>query len=423
MADIKAVLRPELSAEEWYAKGFSSRPHPQSLLPMQQIDADSAWPSLDDVPRVDAVDNDGRELLSIRQFVEKFERPRRAVLLRGLARGWPATVGTTGAGKCDAGKAGQQAGETARSWTPRRLSARLGSCEMRLGPSTDPEVQDLCYCELREYLNYALGSTLGCCKMDDGGDGGCDHDSSGTHTETPTSATLDDAPLYLGDSLFGEFGALGAPAAALLRDYTVPMLFNEDLLALAASESSEVDCCDPYALAAARPPFRYILIGPARSGGGLHQDPMWTHAWNCLVSGGPKRWLMFPPTATEPPGTDEVMAIDWFERHYSTLRQNPPLGMIEFLQHAGETVFIPAGWWHVVLNVDTAVAITHNYVATSNFDEAFAAGLREEDPQMINRWHRQLRRVRPDLAERADALVGSWREQERRRGCPCHDKD
>ena len=144
MADIKAVLRPELSAEEWYAKGFSSRPHPQSLLPMQQIDADSAWPSLDDVPRVDAVDNDGRELLSIRQFVERFERPRRAVLLRGLARDWPATAGTAGAGKCDTGKAGQQAGETARSWTPRRLSARLGSCEMRLGPSTDPEVQDLC---------------------------------------------------------------------------------------------------------------------------------------------------------------------------------------------------------------------------------------------------------------------------------------
>ena len=415
VAEIKAVLRPELGADEWHAKGFASRPHPQSLLPPDQEAADGAWPSLDEVHRVDAVDADGRELLSIRQFVERFERPRRPAVLRGLARDWPASAGAAAAGGAAQGeregeaegevKGGGGAGvnETARSWTPQRLCARLGSCEMRLGPSTDPEVQDLCYCELREYLRYALGSTFGCHQTGDG-----------TRVAGPAAGTADDAPAYLGDSLFGEFGAFGAPAAALLRDYTVPLLFTEDLLALAAAESSEVDRSDPYALAAARPPFRYILIGPARSGGGLHQDPMWTHAWNCLVSGGPKRWLMFPPTATEPAGTDEVMAIDWFNGHYEALRRNPPAGLIEFLQRAGETVFIPAGWWHVVLNVGTAVAITHNYVATSNFDCAFAAGLREEDPEMMSRWHRQLRRVRPDLAERADAILRRWREEERR---------
>ena len=33
VAEIKAVLRPELGADEWHAKGFASRPHPQSLLP------------------------------------------------------------------------------------------------------------------------------------------------------------------------------------------------------------------------------------------------------------------------------------------------------------------------------------------------------------------------------------------------------
>ena len=40
VAEIKAVLRPELGADEWHAKGFASRPHPQSLLPPDQEAAD-----------------------------------------------------------------------------------------------------------------------------------------------------------------------------------------------------------------------------------------------------------------------------------------------------------------------------------------------------------------------------------------------
>lgn len=67
------------------------------------------------------------------------------------------------------------------------------------------------------------------------------------------------------------FFQFGDVAPNLLKDYNVPYLFQEDYFdALDRDE---------------RPPFRWLIIGPARSGASWHVDPGLTSAWNTLLCG------------------------------------------------------------------------------------------------------------------------------------------
>jgi hypothetical protein len=42
------------------------------------------------------------------------------------------------------------------------------------------------------------------------------------------------------------------------------------------------------------------------------------------------------------------------------------VGGMEGVCRAGELIFVPNGWWHCVINIEESIAITQNYVSSTN---------------------------------------------------------
>lgn len=205
----------------------------------------------------------------------------------------------------------------------------------------------------------------------------------------------DDSPLYIFDSHFDT----DKISKSLLTDFRVPSFFPDDLFSLVGERK--------------RPPYRWFLVGPAKSGTCVHIDPLGTSAWNTVISGC-KRWVLFPPgtakaiaKATEVIGKDEDdEAINYFVDFIPRLKSKygaEQLGIVEFLQLPGDTVYVPGGWWHAVLNVEDSIAVTQNYCSRTNFDKVWRS-TRKGRKRMAVKWLQRLQEEYPGLARRADAL-------------------
>ncbi len=160
---------------------------------------------------------------------------------------------------------------------------------------------------------------------------------------------MDDSPLYIFD---GNFDG-DKISKSLLNDYNVPSYFTDDLFSVVGEDR--------------RPPYRWFLLGPERSGSTVHVDPLGTSAWNTLISGR-KRWVLFPPSTSRniakglnviQKGEDDE-AINYFVDMLPRIRakHGHHVEIYELIQNPGETIFVPGGWWHGVLNLEDTVAIT-----------------------------------------------------------------
>lgn len=225
---------------------------------------------------------------------------KKPVLLAGLADSWPAR----------------------KKWTLDQLSLDYGDTIFRISQRSPHKIK----MKFKDYVSYM-------------------------------KVQHDEDPLYIFDEKFGEV------APGLLKDYTVPHLFQEDFFDVLNADQ--------------RPPYRWLIIGPERSGASWHVDPVLTSAWNTLLCGR-KRWALYPPGkvplgvtvhVNEEDGDVNIetpSSLQWWLEFYPLLPdEDKP---IECTQLPGETIYVPSGWWHCVLNLEPTVAVTQNFVNSTNFE-------------------------------------------------------
>ena len=194
----------------------------------------------------------------------------------------------------------------------------------------------------------------------------------------------DDSPLYLFHNCDED--------KKLQKKYTIPKFFREDYFTILKSR--------------VRPPYRWLLVGPRRSGTKLHIDPLNTSAWNISLEGY-KLWIIFPNkfpkwvlTGRNNPNYHQKSkeAIDYFAFHLPQVLKSEKghLNFIKCLQGPGDTIFVPGGWWHAVLNITDTLAITQNYVNSVNFDLVWKS-LRIERKMLAEFFRRTMKKKRHDI--------------------------
>ncbi|GJP50296.1 hypothetical protein CLOM_g9430 [Closterium sp. NIES-68] len=372
--------QPPLKVPDFYSDFFF-----QSWL-CTSLALPPAWTAHDNIPRAAAAS------LSPADFAARFERPGRPVIITGAIDHWPALS----------------------RWRDREyLLAAAGGNTFACGPV------DL---SLEQYWRYANG-------------------------------VQEERPLYVFDPRFGE------KAPALVADYEVPEYFREDLFQVLeegreggeGGEGGEAGAGERSAggtgqgeecgegeegqgkeSPSGRPDFRWLIMGPARSGSSWHIDPNSTCAWNAVITGS-KKWILFPPNDGPPPGVRAspdgadvaapVSITEWFMNYYEAMRRGP-VTAYEGVCRAGEVMFVPHGWWHIVLNLEESIAVTQNYVSRANLLDVLqflqkpnarvlVSGMGEGQREGLHQHFREcLERHRPGLLE---AEQRSQEERERRR--------
>ncbi|KAH3667322.1 hypothetical protein OGAPHI_002971 [Ogataea philodendri] len=189
---------------------------------------------------------------------------------------------------------------------------------------------------------------------------------------------LDESPLYL-------FDCNSEAMQQLKNEFARPAVFSDDMF----------DVFTRHGLSC-RPDHTWLIMGPHRSGSTFHKDPNNTSAWNTVLDGS-KLWIMLPPHVT-PPGvhtnedesevTSPLGLAEWvlsgfFNDTLKIAREEPRCTI--GITFPGECIHVPAGWWHMVINLEDSVALTANFVPECKLEEV--ARFFRDKPDQISGFH------------------------------------
>lgn len=147
--------------------------------------------------------------------------------------------------------------------------------------------------------------------------------------------------------------------------------------------------------------YRFVYMGPKGTWTPFHADVFRSYSWSTNVCGC-KEWLLFPPGQEDylrdrlgnlpfdVTGTD----LEDKTRYPNASKVCEPIRVI---QNAGETIFIPSGWYHQVKNLEDTISINHNWTNTFGIlfvwrhlqNELKLVRTELEDCRAMDGWERQ----------------------------------
>ena len=143
---------------------------------------------------------------------------------------------------------------------------------------------------------------------------------------------------------------------SFLSDFTVPPLF-----ALPENDVWETN--------KQHPPVKQFYVGPRGSGTHPHAHK---GAINCMVYGR-KRWILIPPEYTDV--IPEPLPSQLFMNETVPELAARNVTYFDFVQEAGEVVFVPHMWTHAVYNLEDSVGVAWQLGASSHkVDQALFSG-------------------------------------------------
>jgi ribosomal protein L16 Arg81 hydroxylase len=120
-----------------------------------------------------------------------------------------------------------------------------------------------------------------------------------------------------------------------------------------------------------RLPYPRIFIGPKGAITPLHVDVWGTHAWLSQLVGR-KQWILFSPDQRHLLHDYKVRVEKPDLERFPLFRQTKP---VECTIGPGDTIFVPSGWAHWVVSLESGISLTYNYMGPGCFASCLSNAL------------------------------------------------